>query len=382
MTKSLIKTGMLASVALTVVLAANPILAQENAGGNEASSELPFTVTEVASFTTPWALTFMPDGRMLVTQKPGGMYIVTEEGEKQEVSGMPEVFFEGQNGMLDVALAPSFDDDQAIYLTYVEPGEGGGGLALARAVLSEGEGSAELTDFNVIWRQDPMGGGGQPGGIIAFSPDGQYLFLTSGDRMLPETAQDPDQTLGKVLRLNLDGSAPDDNPVADQDGVKAQTWTSGHRNPYGLAFDSEGRLWEHEMGPAGGDELNLLEAGTNYGWPDVSFGDNYNGTPIPKPETNPDFALPALYWAPVIAPAGLVFYEGDMFPDWDGSALIGGLRAQSLVRVTFNEDGSATEADRWAMERRIRDVAVAPDGAVWLIQDANEGALLRLTPSE
>lgn len=380
MTKSLIKAGALASVALAAVAA--PALAQDNAGGNEANTELPFTVTEVASFATPWALTFMPDGRMLVTEKPGGMFIVSQEGEKQEVSGMPEVFFKGQTGMLDVALAPSFGDDQAIYLSYVEPGEGGGGLALARATLSETDGGAELTDFNVVWRQDPMGGGGQPGGIIAFSPDGQYLFLTSGDRMLPETAQDPDQTLGKVLRLNLDGSAPEDNPMADQGGVEAQTWTTGHRNPYGLAFDAEGRLWEHEMGPAGGDELNLLEAGANYGWPDVSFGDNYDGTPIPKPETKPDFSLPALYWAPVIAPAGLVFYQGDMFPDWDGSALIGGLRAQSLVRVTFGEDGSAEEADRWAMDRRIRDVAVAPDGAVWLIEDADEGALLRLTPTE
>jgi len=381
MTKSL-KTGGFTSVAIAAMLMAAPVLAQENAGENEASTDLPFTVTEVASFTVPWALTFMPDGRMLVTQKPGGLYIVTEEGEKQEVAGAPEVLFEGQNGMLDVALAPSFAEDQGVYLTYVEPGGEGGGLALARATLTEGEGSAELTDFNVIWRQEPIGGGGQPGGIIAFSPDGQYLFLTSGDRMRPERVQDPDQTPGKVLRLNLDGSVPEDNPMAAEGGVPAQTWTIGHRNPYGLAFDSEGRLWEHEMGPAGGDELNLIESGKNYGWPDVSFGDNYDGTPIPKPETEPDFALPALYWAPVIAPAGLVFYDGEMFPDWNGSALIGGLRAQSLVRVAFDEDGTPTEADRWAMDRRIRDVAVAPDGAIWVIEDADNGALLRLSPTE
>jgi len=366
-------------VALAALLVAAPAFAQENAGENQASTDLPFTVTEVATFSTPWALTFMPDGRMLLTQKPGGLFIVTQEGEQVEVAGTPDVLAEGQNGMLDVALAPSFADDQGIYLTYVEPGGDGGGLALAHATLVEGDGSAELADFEVIWRQDPIGGGGQPGGIIAFSPDGQYLFLTSGDRMVPETAQDMTQTPGKILRLNLDGTAAEDNPFADQGGVAAQFWTVGHRNPYGLAFDAEGRLWEHEMGPAGGDEFNLLEPGENYGWADVSFGDNYNGTPIPKPDTNPDFALPALYWAPVIAPAGLVFYDGDMFPDWDGSALIGGLASQALIRVTVNEDGSATEADRWAMERRIRDVAVAPDGAVWVIQDAENGGLLRLT---
>jgi len=366
-------------VALAALLVAAPAFAQENAGENQASTDLPFTVTEVATFSTPWALTFMPDGRMLLTQKPGGLFIVTQEGEQVEVAGTPDVLAEGQNGMLDVALAPSFADDQGIYLTYVEPGGDGGGLALAHATLVEGDGSAELADFEVIWRQDPIGGGGQPGGIIAFSPDGQYLFLTSGDRMVPETAQDMTQTPGKILRLNLDGTAAEDNPFADQGGVAAQFWTVGHRNPYGLAFDAEGRLWEHEMGPAGGDEFNLLEPGENYGWADVSFGDNYNGTPIPKPDTNPDFALPALYWAPVIAPAGLVFYDGDMFPDWDGSALIGGLASQALIRVTVNEDGSASEADRWAMERRIRDVAVAPDGAVWLIEDAADGGLLRLT---
>jgi len=366
-------------VALAALLVAAPAFAQENAGENQASTDLPFTVTEVATFSTPWALTFMPDGRMLLTQKPGGLFIVTQEGEQVEVAGTPDVLAEGQNGMLDVALAPSFADDQGIYLTYVEPGGDGGGLALAHATLVEGDGSAELADFEVIWRQDPIGGGGQPGGIIAFSPDGQYLFLTSGDRMVPETAQDMTQTPGKILRLNLDGTAAEDNPFADQGGVAAQFWTVGHRNPYGLAFDAEGRLWEHEMGPAGGDEFNLLEPGENYGWADVSFGDNYNGTPIPKPDTNPDFALPALYWAPVIAPAGLVFYDGDMFPDWDGSALIGGLASQALIRVTVNEDGSASEADRWAMERRIRDVAVAPEGAVWLIEDAADGGLLRLT---
>jgi glucose/arabinose dehydrogenase len=227
----------------------------------------------------------------------------------------------------------------------------------------------------------PKGGGGQSGGIIAFDPDGTHLFLTSGDRMRPATAQDPDQALGKILRLNLDGTTPTDNPHSVEGGVRAQTWTTGHRNPYGLAFDAEGRLWEHEMGPRGGDELNLIEPGRNYGWPLVSNGDNYSGTKIPRHSTRPEFAAPAVYWTPVIAPAGLAFYEGAMFPQWKGSALIGGLVARALVRVTFGANGQADEADRWDMGARIRDVAVAPDGAVWVIEDSNPGRLLRLTPS-
>ena len=198
--------------------------------------------------------------------------------------------------------------------------------------------------------------------------------------MRPKSAQDPAQTRGKLLRLNLDGSTPADNPQTEEGGVRGQTWTTGHRNPYGLAFAPNGKLWLHEMGPRGGDEFNLIEPGRNYGWPLVSNGDNYDGTPIPRHITRPEFAAPAVYWTPVIAPAGLVFYEGSMFPQWRGSALIGGLRVRSLVRVSFGTNGQPDEAERWNMGARIRDVAVAPDGAVWLIEDNNPGRLLRLTP--
>ena len=352
-----------------------------NAGDRAASENRPFQSQTIATFDTPWALSFLPDGRLLVTEKPGNMFVVSEDGKKTEVTGVPDVAASGQNGLLDVVISPDYAQSGGVYFTYIEPDRGGGRLVLARATLVESGGEARLTGLDVIWRQTPSGGRGQPGGIIAFDPQGTHLFLTVGDRMEPETAQDPDQARGKVLRLNLDGSIPPDNPMASQGGVKAQTWTTGHRNPYGLAFNAEGQLWLNEMGPKGGDEFNLIVAGQNYGWPLVSNGDNYNGSHIPDHETRPEFTPPAVYWTPVIAPAGLVFYEGNMFPAWQGSALIGGLRAESLVRVGLLESNAADEADRWEMDARIRDVAVAPDGSIWLIEDSKSGALLRLTPA-
>ncbi len=349
-----------------------------NAGDRAASDVRPFESDDVAQFNTPWALAFLPDGRMLVTEKPGAVYVVTQDGAKTEVTGVPEVLASGQNGLLDIAIAPDFAQSARIYMTYVEPA--GGQLVLARATLAQAGEQAQLADLAVIWRQSPNGGRGQPGGIIAFDPQGEHLFLSVGDRMEPDSAQEPDMARGKVLRLGLDGETPADNPMAEAGGVKAQTWTTGHRNPYGLAFNADGQLWLHEMGPRGGDEFSLIEAGQNYGWPLVSNGDNYSGTAIPNHDTMPEFKAPAVYWTPVIAPAGLTFYEGDMFPSWQGSALIGGLRAQALVRVRVGEGGTADEAERWDMGARIRDVAVASDGAVWVIEDDSQGALKRLTP--
>jgi glucose/arabinose dehydrogenase len=351
-----------------------------NAGDRQANETRPFQSQTIASFDTPWALAFLPDGRLLVTEKPGAMFLVAQDGAKIKVAGLPEVAASGQNGLLDVAIAPDFAQSGSIYFTYVEPDRGGGTLALARATLVAGGAEARLADLSVIWRQTPSGGRGQPGGIIAFDPQGTHLFLTVGDRMEPETAQDPDMARGKVLRLNLDGTTPPDNPMAAEGGVPAQTWTTGHRNPYGLAFDAQGRLWLHEMGPRGGDEFNLITAGQNYGWPLVSNGDNYSGTRIPDHDSRPEFTAPMVYWTPVIAPAGLAFYQGDMFPAWQGSALIGGLRAESLVRLNVAAP-NVDEVDRWDMKARIRDVAIAPDGAVWLIEDSDPGVLLRLTPA-
>jgi glucose/arabinose dehydrogenase len=358
-----------------------PALAQSiNAGNRSFSKERPFRADAVATFDTPWAIAFLPDGRMLVTEKPGRLFLVTQAGIKTPVDNVPAVVAQGQNGFLDVATAPDFAGSARLYLTYVARGETGTRLVLATARLAEGDGTAQLADLREIWHQTPEGGGGQPGGIILFDPDGRHLFLTVGDRMLPASGQYPDAARGKVLRLNPDGSTPSDNPQANAGGVRAETWTTGHRNPYGLAFAPDGRLWMHEMGPMGGDEFNLIERAKNYGWPLVSNGDNYNGTPIPRHVTRPDLTAPALYWTPVIAPAGLVFYSGDLFPQWRGSALIGALRSRALVRVAFGADGQPDEAERWDMGARIRDVAIAADGAVWLIEDSPKGRLLRLTP--
>lgn len=350
-----------------------------NAGSRGESVSKPFVAQPFATFDTPWSIAFLPDGTMLVTEKGGRIFHVAKDGRKVEVKGVPSVLASGQNGLLAIAVSPDYDATSRIYFTYVSP-EGDGRLVLAHAVFDQSADTARLTDVTPIWRQSPSGGGGQPGGIIAFAPDGEHLFLTVGDRMRPQTAQDPDQARGKVLRLDLDGGTPADNPDARGGGVRGQTWTSGHRNPYGLAFAPDGRLWLHEMGPRGGDELNLVERGNNYGWPVVSNGDEYSRAPIPDHDTRPEFTPPVVYWTPVIAPAGLVFYEGDMFPEWRGSALIGGLAVSSLIRVAFDGNGAADEVDRWPMGARIRDVAVAPDGSVWVIEDAKSGRLLRLVP--
>lgn len=356
--------------------------AEVNAATSPASASRPFKVTTIARFDTPWAIAFLPDGRMLVTEKGGRLFLVTPAGAKTEVAGVPRARVGGQNGLLDIAASSGFARDSLVYLSYVEPSSGGGTLALARAKLSEAEGKARLGDLAVIWRASPKGGGGQPGGIIAFAPDGRYLFLSSGDRMEPETAQNADTNLGKILRLNLDGSAPADNPMAGQGGVRAQIWSLGHRNPYGLAFAPDGSLWENEMGPRGGDELNLIRRGLNYGWPIVSNGDNYSGVPIPRHRTRPEFEAPVVYWTPIIAPAGLAFYSGKLFPQWRNSAFIGALGGEALVRIAFDGKNGARQADRWDMGARIRDVAVDRDGALWLIEDDSDGRLLRLTPTK
>jgi len=227
-----------------------------------------------------------------------------------------------------------------------------------------------------------VGVGGQFGAIITFSPDGKYLFLSSGERQRFTPAQDPDQALGKILRLTLDGKAAPGNPMYAAGGVRAMTWSSGHRNPYGLVFAPDGRLWEEEMGPKGGDELNLIEPGRNYGWPLVSNGDNYSGQPIPDHPSRPDLAAPALWWNPSISPAGMIYYSGGMFPRFRGSLLIGTMSTPGLMRVAVN-GAKATAADFWDMGARIRDVAQAPDGSIWLLQDGSRGSngkLLRLTP--
>ena len=410
------KTLMNAVLLLTAM--ATTAAAQINAGEQKPEPSLPFVMTQVATFNLPWRMAFLPDGRLLVTEKPGAVWLVTQQGAKTPVSNVPAVLHQGQGGLLGIFLSPHYAKDRSVYLTYAEPNEDrtGSSLALARARLSIGESSgaaaASLDDLQVIWRQMPKGRGGQFGAAIAFSPDGQYLFLTVGDRQRMTPAQDPDQELGKILRLTLDGKPAPGNPMAGKTGAAtvplinpprdtelaktapvistytfpgpnlapAETWTTGHRTPYGLAFAPDGRLWELEHGPRGGDELNLIEPGKNYGWPLVSYATNYNRTPIPSPDTRPDLTKPVIYWTPIIGPGNFVFYKGAMFPQWQGSALIGGMETQTLIRVTFDGKGGAKPGERWEVGHRIRDVAVAPDGAVWMIEDANPGGLFRVTP--
>ncbi len=349
--------------------------------GCAGAADGPFAVTPVAEFDEPWAMTFLPDGRLLVTEKRGRLFVVTREGEKSApIEGVPEVAYGGQGGFGDVVLHPDFAASRLVYLSYAEAGTGGRrGAAVARARLDLEPSGGRLDGLEVIWRQDPkVTGGGHYGHRIAFSPDG-YLFVSSGERQKFTPSQDLNQNLGKIVRLNHDGSVPADNPFADRGGVAAQVWSLGHRNPLGLAFDSRGRLWNHEMGPRGGDELNLVVRGANYGYPIVSNGDHYDGREIPDHDTRPEFAAPATWWTPVISPGGLMFYSGDLFPDWRGNALIAGLSSRALVRIEFAGE-SAREAERFDMGRRIREVEQGPDGAIWLLEDGNGGRLLKLTP--
>jgi len=341
-----------------------------------------FDVEPVAQFSEPWAMEFLPDGRLLVSEKRGALKLYSpEDGTTHEISGVPEVAYGGQGGFGDVVLHPDFAENGLVYVSYAEPGERGtSGAAVARARLVLDDEGGALQDLEVIWRQVPkVSGNGHYGHRIAFG-DG-YLWISSGERQKFDPAQDMASNLGKIVRLNDDGSVPADNPFADRGDVGAQVWSLGHRNPLGLAFDGQGRLWNVEMGPRGGDELNLVRRGANYGYPIVSNGDHYSGESIPDHSTRPDFAAPAAFWNPVISPSSLMFYSGSEFPDWQGDAFIGGLSSQSLVRVEIDGD-TAREAERFAMGQRIRAVEQGPDGAIWLLEDQRRGSggrLLRLT---
>ena len=345
------------------------------------ATERQFSALEIADLDKPWAMAFLPDGRVLVTEKSGNLLLIDDKSAIESVNGVPDVAYGGQGGLGDVVLHPDFESTRFIYLSFAEAGDGGYGAAVARARLQLNGTGASLEGLEVIWRQEPkVKGQGHYGHRIAFGPEG-YLWISSGERQKFDPAQDMQSNLGKILRLGEDGSIPTDNPFASKGGVTAQIWSLGHRNPLGLAFDDSGRLWVAEMGPAGGDELNLIERGANYGYPIVSNGDHYNGRDIPDHDQRPDLRAPAISWTPVIAPASLMFYSGSEFPDWQGSAFIAGLSSKGLVRVTFDGD-KALEVDRIPMEARIRDVKQAPDGSIWVLEDDKDdssGRLLRLT---
>jgi len=411
------KTALL--VALLSGGAYAPVAAQVNAGDQKPEANVPFNMTSVTTFNLPWRLAFLPDGRMLVTEKVGPIWLVTQQGMKRPVLNYPASLYGGQGGMLGIYTSPNFATDNTVYLTYSEPGTIGGisgsSLALAKAKLvlndSATPATASLENLQVIWRDGARGRGGQFGAAVVFAQDGKSLFLTVGDRQRFWPAQDPNQPLGKILHLTLDGKPAADNPNFGKTGTASvgiinppsdteagktapvvytykfpgknetpsEVWSTGHRTPYGMAMAPDGRLWEMEHGPKGGDELNLIEKGKNYGWPLVRFATNYNGVPIPGFDTRPDLQKPVIYWTPIIAPGSITFYKGNVFPQWNGSILMGGMATMTINRIVV-DGAQAHPAERWSVGHRIRDIEVAPDGSVWALEDSTTGGLFKITP--
>ncbi|WP_372422976.1 PQQ-dependent sugar dehydrogenase [Salinarimonas chemoclinalis] len=387
------RTGARLALAATTALVAGALAA--SAQETSETSGFP-TIEEVETIATdagqiaieriaeglvhPWGMAFLPDGRLLVTERPGRLRILASDGTLSDpVEGVPDVFAQGQGGLLDVALDPDFAENDLIYLSFAEPRDGGAATALGRGRLIDGR----LEGFETIFRQEPATSGENHfGSRIVFTPDG-HVFLAMAERFEFDPAQDLSNTLGAIVRLNPDGSIPQDNPFVDDEDADDAIWSYGHRNIQAAALHPDtGALWVAEMGPEGGDELNQPQAGRNYGWPVVSWGRHYDGEDIPDPATRPDFADAALEWTPVIAPSGMIFYGGDVYEAWRGDALIGGLVSQGLVRVDFEGGEALEEAERIPLGTRIRDVAQGPDGRVFVLSDREDGAVLRLSPVE
>jgi glucose/arabinose dehydrogenase len=353
-----------------------------------AGSAMPFSIEPKGTFDAPWAIAFAPGTQVVfVTEKGGTMkFVDLASGRLGTVTGLPAVLNQGQGGLGDVAFlaseaAPTLGR-RTIYLTWADPGDGSASFAaMGRGTLVCDEADAcRIEGLTTIWRQQPaVRSPGHYSHKIAFSPDGRHLFLSSGERMQATPAQGLDNNLGKVLRLNLDGTPADGNPFADRGGVAREIWSYGHRNLLGLDFDLDGQLWDIEHGPRGGDEINKVERGANYGWPVRSDGDNYNGDPIPDHSADDGFTKPAISWNPVIAPGDFLFYSGKLWPEWRNQALATGLATTALVRVSL-EGGKGTEEARYKFDKRLRDIVEAEDGSLYLIEDGAGGRLLHLTP--
>lgn len=354
--------------------------------GND-GSKLQATALEV--FNNAWAMTFLPDGRALVTEKSGEIWLLSQSGKKlAQLTKTPAITMRGQGGMGDIILADDFTTSGLVYLSYVErdaKDDSLSGAVVERAKLNLSAEQASLSERKIIWTQSPkMTGNGHYSHRIALSPDG-YLFITSGDRQKFNPAQNMAMNLGKVIRLNRDGTTPKDNPFVDNGGIAAQVWSLGHRNPLGLAFDQHGTLWAHEMGPRDGDELNQIRRATNYGYPFVSEGEHYNGTKIPSHASMPIFQAPDIAWVPAISPAGLMIYQGELFVDWQGHAFLGGLSSQALVRVDLGQNNKGAdkvpkEVTRYEWGKRIREIEQGPEGAIYVLEDSTGGRLLKLEP--
>ena len=366
----------LVQVAALLVLAACGAAPTQSSA--QSSAERPFTVTEVTKFDRPWALDFLPGSgvRMtnvaLVTEKAGKLWLVdVTNGRKQEVAGVPRVHVEGQGGLAEVVVHPDFAGNQRIYLSFPEAGPNGtSGATIGYGRLIVGQGQPRLEGYKTIWRQEPkVRGGAHFSERIVFAPDGT-MFISSGERFQFDPAQDPNVDLGKIIHMTAEGQR-----------IGGHHYTMGHRNVLGLSFAPDGRLWETEMGPKGGDELNLIIQGRNYGWPRASYGSHYDGRDIPDDHKGQGFEEPKLWWNPSISPGSLLIYTGDLFPQWKGDALIGALSGEALIRADIEGD-KARKADQWDMGARIREVAQGPDGSVYLLEDGESGGrLLRLTPA-
>ena len=413
--KKYISTSLTLSILITVLMFSAPACSNQSAiNTNEDLAEYKeaktsaidiqasiakptFTTKTIATFNEPWAMTALPQKnneslKLLVTQKSGELLIVnTATGIKTAVTGVPEIAYGGQGGLGDIIVAPDFANSNIIYMSYVEAGKGTDskkfGAKVIKAKLSGLDShSPSLQRIIPVWQQTPkVKGQGHYSHRLLFSPDGRYLYISSGERQQKTPAQDMSVNLGKIVRLNLDGSIPGDNPFADNlntNTIAAQFWSIGHRNVLGMAFDNKGQLWAHEMGPRGGDELNLIKKGKNYGWPLVSNGRNYSGIDIPDHETRPEFEAPKITWTPVISPSSISIYTADRhndFPAWQNNALISGLSSKALIVVDFDDNNVASERYRYDMAERIRSV-LSVGGKVWLLEDGSEGRLLQLLP--
>ena len=338
----------------------------------------------VSKFNKPWAMSFINNDTLLITTKGGKLWLVNRRGEQSLVSEVPKVFEGGQGGLGDVVLHPNYKSNKLVYISYIDSDDEGKTryATVIRGTLEKSD-KPQLKNIEIIWKQTPARSGkGHFSHRIVFGLDGtkhaRKIFITSGDRQEQTPAQAWDMALGKIIRLNDDGTIPTDNPFQDKGDLAKTFWTTGHRNALGMAFAKNGQLWSHEMGPRHGDELNLIVAGENYGWPIVSEGNHYSGAKIPTHDTRPEFMMPELYWVPTVAPSGLIFYEGDEFSEWKGNAFIGGLKSRALVRIGFN-NGEPFEAERFGWSKRVREVEIDDDGAIWVLEDGSSGRLIKFT---
>lgn len=394
-TKSLLRRAIILLTGVGL-LWSSPSFAKDHQSVSSSAGEL--HVEELAKLNLPWGMDYLPNGQLLITEKPGALKLYTGSANLKTVSGLPNIEYKGQGGLLDVAVHPKFTANQLIYFFYVKAAKNqppnlevkgdprlGPYVDKTDTVLKAGVVAraklvgATLQNVEILWEQDPyIVGLGHYGGRLLFAPDGK-LIIASGERQRFSPAQNKKSNLGKIVRLNDDGSIPADNPFAKKAAPLNAVWSMGHRNPLGIAIQpGTNDLWAQEMGPLYGDELNKIKKGANYGWPEVSNGEHYDRQEIPHHETSKKFERPDFYWRPAISPSGLAFYQGDMFADWRGDAFLGGLSSKALIRVDF-KDGQIQGDERIALNKRIRDVMPARDGSLYVLIDDKEGALLRLS---